>query len=606
MGIWSELYNFVDMGKLESFFKRFISFMGEPVAAFPLLFVTAIVCCSSAVIVSTVCGGERHLRFLIYGFFQGCAWGWLFCLICRRHKIFRYLAAALMLLALLIETVHYILFDHVVDYDSFRLLLNTDPVEVKGFFRQFFSKGVIVLVVVGLIAVVGLPIAINRADERLRRKLSHFTKGLGVFMTVSIVVGLFGIAKMLTVLFQRDYNQIVVWQTQGSDNPELVNMVRALYSDPLLKGIVIWRTVESEHSNIEAWSRLQYSLAERDDVAFDGREKTDSLNIVVVIGESFIRSHSSLYGYHLPVNPRLEEELDRGALTVFTDAISPANFTVLSISNLLSLNSVSRDEKWWEAAGWHILFAKAGWRVNVFTNQYVPGKEGDLEKVFFHPLLSGANGGSRNTFNRRYDGEFLTDISAQLRGRDESAHELTIWQLRGQHFPPSMQLPESSRHPFSIDDVPADKSWLTPERRQVVADYANATLYNDSILGSIIDLYRSRPTLLVYFSDHGEEMWDTAPFGNRNRQRPEDREWMRRQHDIPLVIWMSDIFQERYPQLADAVRDASALPMTTDHIGHTLLNISGIKTPYYRRELDVLSPDYKPQKRKTAQGYPYD
>lgn len=594
------------MIKIRSFFERCMSWMGKPVAAVPLLFLTAVVCCLGAVLVSTAFGGERHLRFLIYGIFQGCFWGWLVCLICHRHRWLCYIASALMLLTLLIETAHYILFEHVIDYDSFRLVLNTDPVEIKGFFKQFFSKGVILWTATGLIAVVALPIALTKGDERLRGKFIPFKTGLGIFLSISIIIGLFGIAKMLTILRQRDYNEIVVWQTQGSDNPELVNMTRALYSDPLLKGIVILRTVASERANIESWSSLQYSLTEQDDSAVEGMEERDSLNIVVVIGESFIRSHSSLYGYHLPVNPNLEGERDRGALTVFTDAISPANFTVLSISNLLNLNSVSRGEKWWEAAGWNTLFAKAGWRVNVFTNQYAPDKDGDLEKIFFHPLSCGANGGIHNTTTRRYDGEFLSDISAKLRSRDNAAHELTIWQLRGQHFPPSSQLPAGSRHPFTIDDIPADKPWLTPERRQVVADYSNATLYNDSILSGIIDLYRSRPTLLVYFSDHGEEMWDRAPFGNRNRQRPEDREWMRRQHDIPLMIWMSDSFRKNFPQLAEAVGKASALPMTTDHIGHTLLNISGIKTPYYRSELDVISRDYKPVKRKTAQGYSYE
>lgn len=581
--------------------------MGRPIAAVPVLFLIIVICCVGTPIVSMALGGERHLRFLVYGFFQGCVWSWLICLMCRNHKVLCCIFSAIMFIILLLETFHYILLEHVVDYDTLKLLLNTNQAEIKGFFLHFFNVKVVIGIMLCLITVIALSLAVNICNKKISPFLSHHKAGLGIFITVSMIPGFWGIGKMLTVLFQQEYQQIVIWQVQGDENPELANGVRVLFSDPIIKGIAIYKTVTLERSNIDGWSALQYSLSERDGVAVDTIEPIDSLDIVVVIGESFIRSHSSLYGYSLPVNPCLEKERDEGALTVFSDAISPANFTVLSISNLLNLNSVSAGENWWSAASWPMLFSKAGWSVNVFTNQYAPGQSGDLEPLFFHPLVSGSNGGCHNTFMRRYDGEFISEISRQQKNStNKSAHILTIWQLRGQHFPPAIQFPESARHPFTSDDIPADKPWLTPERRQIVADYANATLYNDSILGSIIDLYRSRAAVLIYFSDHGEEMWDSAPFGNRNRQRPEDKAWMRRQHDIPMMVWVSKSLQKRNPELVESIRAAAGKPVTTDHIGHTLLNIGGIRTPYYREELDVLSPGYEPVARKTASGYRYD
>ena len=41
---------------------------------------------------------------------------------------------------------------------------------------------------------------------------------------------------------------------------------------------------------------------------------TDSLDIVLVIGESYIKSHSSLYGYYLKTCPNMEEEKKGGSI----------------------------------------------------------------------------------------------------------------------------------------------------------------------------------------------------------------------------------------------------------------------------------------------------
>ena len=53
----------------------------------------------------------------------------------------------------------------------------------------------------------------------------------------------------------------------------------------------------------------------------------DSMDLVLVIGESYNKWHSSLYGYGLDTSPLMQAERDRGLLTVFTDAISPYNLT---------------------------------------------------------------------------------------------------------------------------------------------------------------------------------------------------------------------------------------------------------------------------------------
>ncbi|MGM9842584.1 MAG: sulfatase-like hydrolase/transferase, partial [Candidatus Limisoma sp.] len=46
--------------------------------------------------------------------------------------------------------------------------------------------------------------------------------------------------------------------------------------------------------------------------------------IVLIVGESFNRHHSNLYGYRLNTQPRLKAEADSGNLLVFTNCTTPS------------------------------------------------------------------------------------------------------------------------------------------------------------------------------------------------------------------------------------------------------------------------------------------
>lgn len=338
----------------------------------------------------------------------------------------------------------------------------------------------------------------------------------------------------------------------------------------------------------------------------------DSLQIVVIIGESFIKSHSSLYGYHLPVNPCLEKKVSDSALVVFSDMITAGNFTNMSIANLMSLNNLTDEDParrdWWQSVYFPLVFKKAGWRVSLFTNQYDPqDRSSDLGRLFFDPFIIETCYDAYNDSQESYDGDFVNSMVAQHHlAALPSADALTIWHLKGQHFPARQYFPADAAHiRFTMSDVPADKPWLDDDKRQQVAYYANATLYNDSIVSSIIDLYRASDAVVVYFSDHGEEMWDTAPAGNRNKQQPDDAEWMHRQFDIPFVVWMSESFRGKYPEMADSIRRAADRSGSLDNLGQMLLHIGGIRSKYLRPDESIISDSYCPSPRISAQGYPY-
>jgi heptose-I-phosphate ethanolaminephosphotransferase len=139
-----------------------------------------------------------------------------------------------------------------------------------------------------------------------------------------------------------------------------------------------------------------------------------------------------------------------------------------------------------------------------------------------------------------------------------------------------------------------------------VAEFDNAMAYNDSVVGAIIDQRSDGPTILFYFSDHGEDCWDLAPMEARNKQMPEDKSWLDRQYHVPFMVWMSDSFMAQYPDLAQRIRRAATRKGMLDNFGQFVLGISGIRTQYYRPTRDISSQQYQPKKRTTINGYELD
>ena len=74
------------------------------------------------------------------------------------------------------------------------------------------------------------------------------------------------------------------------------------------------------------------------------REGNAPEDIVVVIGESHSKFHSSLYGYPLPTNPLLEQT---DGLFIFDDVISSVNATSLSFRNFMSLSILYQKQGWY-------------------------------------------------------------------------------------------------------------------------------------------------------------------------------------------------------------------------------------------------------------------
>lgn len=580
-----------------------------PVAANPLFFLAIVILGTVCVIAEAVAIGNLRKWILLYDLMQGTVWAYLLSLVVYRwdKRWLKGLLVGVWGLAALAEVLHYSLLQHTIDIQSVSLALDTNVGEIHGFFSHFFTPGVVIATVAAIliVAVISVGVALSRW------KITRWLQSLSLLTLMMLVGGVVRLAHIATMLPIDSLDAFTIWYSQDNGNAEMARIHQMNYADPIVKSVYIYKGISLEKAEFGRWEEMQRKIAERTDDILEP-SANDSLQIVVIIGESFIKSHSSLYGYHLPTNPMLAKEQADSALVVYTDMVTAGNFTNMSISNLMNLNRLNSEDvshrDWRSSAYFPLVFKKAGWKVSLFTNQYDPGsRTSELGRMFFSPFIVDACYDAYNTVQCDYDGDFLSAmVSTYHPGETSDSNGLTIWHLKGQHFPAFErypQLPEQER--FALSDIPADKPWLDDDKRQQVADYANATVYNDSIVASIINLYRCRNAVVVYFSDHGEEMWDTAPAGNRNKQSPEDAAWMHRQFDVPFMVWMSDTFRQRNPEMVDRLKSSADRPGSLDGLGQMLLQLGGVKSVYTRPEESIISDSYRPLQRISAQGYIY-
>ena len=85
-------------------------------------------------------------------------------------------------------------------------------------------------------------------------------------------------------------------------------------------------------------------------------ESPQKSNIILVIGESFNKHHSSLYHYKKMTNPLLTKEKEKGNLFVYNNVIAPYNLTSLVIKNVFSTNSIMNNQQWFDMPVFPVIF----------------------------------------------------------------------------------------------------------------------------------------------------------------------------------------------------------------------------------------------------------
>ena len=316
--------------------------------------------------------------------------------------------------------------------------------------------------------------------------------------------------------------------------------------------------------------------------------------IVLVIGESYNKYHSQLYGYDKATTPRQVALEAEGSLVKFTDVVSTWNLTSFVFKHLFSLYAVGDSGMWCDQPLFPEVFHKAGYHVTFVTNQFEPkAKEAvyDFSGGFFlnDPELSQRQFDSRNTKTHRFDDGVLKEYDAL---RDTTIkHNLVILHLMGSHVDYRARYPQKTNTVFKPDMY--NRPELSDKQKQILAQYDNSLRYNDSIVAAITQRFVDQDAVVIYMPDHGEEIFDDSPYMyGRMHSANIDYRLAHNEMEIPFWIWGSPQYREHHPYGWMAIQNAKDRPLMIDALPHLLMYLGGISTPLYREELNVISPNY--------------
>ena len=316
-------------------------------------FAAAMVLCAISPTLFSVWNHAKIMWLILMALLEGCFTAYLLCLVPWRYV--RWSLFGLLSLWSLVEVGTIVTTGEPITFTSVLLMTETNPSEAVGFFRQYFSIKAVMALLAAAVVVALCAVAITRALHRLV-----------FFIMMAVMAGAVDVASLMGSLFTSDISELLVWEGQSDLlRQSLTRSERVRLCSPLPKLVFIGKSMWFERGVMEQWERTQREAAVDDIVACGDR----GYNLIVIIGESFIRSHSQLYGYGLPTNPGLMRERDAGRLVVFDDAWTSANFTTMSIRNMLNLNDTSADEQWYSGVYFPYLLRQGGWRVYHFDNQ---------------------------------------------------------------------------------------------------------------------------------------------------------------------------------------------------------------------------------------------
>jgi heptose-I-phosphate ethanolaminephosphotransferase len=270
---------------------------------------------------------------------------------------------------------------------------------------------------------------------------------------------------------------------------------------------------------------------------FSEKNSDVAKTFVLVIGESTNSQRMGLYGYPRETTPKLKSLQDE--LFVFNDVIAPRPYTIEALQQILSFD----DEQSMSGKGVADFFMQptllnmmkqAGYEITWITNQQTQTKRNTmlttLSQLADKQIYLNNN---KDQNAHQHDGVVLAPFAQAL--SSPAAKKFIVVHLLGTHRK------YNYRYPASFDNFTTREgahSWITDGVLDDYNSYDNAVLYNDYVVHKLISNLSKQESqkLLVYFSDHGEEVYDSPNnlFSGRNESKPTAA-----MYTIPFIAWAS-------------------------------------------------------------------
>lgn len=298
-------------------------------------------------------------------------------------------------------------------------------------------------------------------------------------------------------------------------------------------------------------------------------------NVVIIMGESFSKSHSSLYGYNKKTNPLLQTLIDNESMFVFRNVSSPAITTIECFKSIMSTYKPEYKDSinWYECITIYDILRNVKYETHWISNQSESGFYDNI--VTKYAMLSDdfsfvgkkLQGVSKDDLD-----EIILDTISKFKNlNDCEDNNFYLIHLMGSH--PKFNKRYSERFDVFKKDDYSDRAEI---QRIALAEYDNSILYNDSVVYEIINKYKDDESIIFYFSDHALDIFDSRDdfFGHG---RYNDKKSFDAASQIPFMVYMSQKYQENFPEERERIKHNVNKKFRTDDMIYTIMDIIGVE-----------------------------
>lgn len=321
--------------------------------------------------------------------------------------------------------------------------------------------------------------------------------------------------------------------------------------------------------------------------------------LVLIIGESTTRTRMGIYGYNRNTTPMIEQfKKENPNLLVFNDVVSSRPYTIEILEQALTFADERHPDLYLTQPSLIHLMKQAGYKTFWITNQQTMTKRNTMLTMFSKQTdKQYYMNNDRNQSARQYDDAVIQPFKEVL--TDPAKKKFIVIHLLGTHMKYEFRYPKSSEYnvfqdktgiPFNIDD----------DNAKVYNSYDNAVSYNDYVITTLFNTFKQSHDngFMLYFSDHGEEVYQTPPYDvlGRNEKAP-----TKPMYTIPFILWESPSWFKTHPNNYQAYVDRK---FSSQDLIHTWSDLAGLTYNLYQPEKSLVNPNFKQSIRWI--GDPYD
>jgi heptose-I-phosphate ethanolaminephosphotransferase len=306
--------------------------------------------------------------------------------------------------------------------------------------------------------------------------------------------------------------------------------------------------------------------------------------LVLVIGESTNRTHMSLYGYSRKTSPTLEAM--GKDITVFSQVYASRPYTIEALQQMLTFADQESPSRYLTDPSLMGIMKQAGYRTYWITNQQTLTKRNTMLTNFSEQMdeqyyLNHQR--SQNAYS--FDGNVLDPLEKIL--GDGVQRRFIVIHLLGAH------MRYKYRYPPDFDvfkDTSGLPGWVTDDHATLINEYDNALRYNDFIVSSVAGTLAAKggASMMVYVSDHGEDVFDTPnhQFIGRNEAKP-----TRPMYAVPFLLWSSAEWRKQDPRRFSG--EVLERPYQLSHFIHSWADLAGLHFSGFDASKSIVDPGFR-------------